>query len=433
MKEALGLNKQRLVLLALLTVSVVSFGALSARLWLLKPADAVTVTPLPATEYDPAVWGQYYPLQYQSYQKNSETAASPTGYNGSINYEKAERQSELYTNFAGNPFSKDYTEDRGHLYALEDLSRSKRIGPTSKGACITCKTPQVEAFYQESGWGYAAKPLSELLGRTKHPVTCANCHDPATMNLRVLNPAFIEALERRGIDIKKASRNEMRSYVCGQCHAEYYFAPGTTQVVFPWDKGLTPQEMYEYYSAAPQGFTGDWVHPDSQAAILKAQHPDFEEWQNGTHGKFGVSCADCHMPYLRSGGKKYSSHWMTSPLRTVEQSCRPCHEQGSEQLYQQVKATQDNTWMLQRRAGLLVARAHAAIKKAATVPTVNPTELAQARELVRKAQWHWDYVAAANSQGFHNAVQELHTLGQAIDYANQAVEAANRAAGTNQL
>lgn len=427
------MNKTKKFLVAFLGMIVLLFCFIVLRSWAFQPPAMLKVTPIAPGEYDPAVWGNSYPLEYRSYQKNLEMAPSSTGYNGSINYQKSERQPEIYTNFKGYPFSKDYTEDRGHLYALEDLSQSKRIGPTSKGACITCKTPAIEQFYSEMGWEYANKPLTELIDLSKHPVSCANCHDPETMNLRVINPAFIEAMQRQGVDVTKASQDEMRSYVCGQCHGEYYFVPGTSQVVFPWDQGYTPQEMYQYYAGKPNGFTGDWIHPDSQAPILKAQHPDFEEWSNGTHGKFGVSCADCHMPYMREGGKKYSSHWMTSPLRTVEQSCFPCHTEKRDQLYNQVKASQDNTWQLQRTAGMLVARAHGAIKKATDTPNANQVELDRARELVRQAQWYWDYVAAANSQGFHNSVQELHTIGQSIELANQAIDAANRAAGTNAL
>lgn len=427
------MNRTQKFLAVFVGALVLFFVFVIVRVWALKPTNTVKLTPIPAGEYDPAVWGTYYPLEYKSYLKNREMAPSPTGYNGSENYQKAERQPEIYINFKGNPFSKDYTEDRGHPYALEDLEKSKRIGPTSKGACITCKTPSIEQFYNETGWSYANQSLTELMEKSKHPVSCANCHDPETMNLRVINPAFIEAMARRGVDVTKATREEMRSYVCGQCHSEYYFAPGTNQVIFPWDKGFTPQEMYEYYAAQPNGFTQDFIHPDSQVPVLKAQHPDFEEASNGVHGKFGVSCADCHMPYMREAGKKYTSHWVTSPLRNVEDSCFPCHNQGRSQLYNQVKAIQDNTWQLQRTAGMVVARGHQAIQKAAAVPNANGAELDNARELLRRAQWYWDYVAAANSQGFHNSVQELNTLGQSIDYANQAIDAANRAAGTNVL
>ncbi len=414
-------------LAAFAIVLVLFFGLVIFRVWGAKPPSTMKVTPLPQGEYDPAVWGKAYPLEYQSYQRNLETAPSPTGYGGSVKYQKAERQTEIYTNFKGNPFSKDYTEDRGHLYALDDLRESKRISPASKGACITCKTPFLEKFFQDMGWGYAAAPLNDLMAQAKFPVGCANCHDPQTLALRVINPAFAEAMQRRGIDLSKATREEMRSYVCAQCHAEYYFAPNTYQVVFPWDKGLTPQQMYEYYAAKPNGFAYDFLQDDSKVPVLKAQHPDYEEWQNGIHGKFGVSCADCHMPYIRKGGRKYSSHWMSSPLKQLNDACGKCHNQEQEKLFDQVKAIQDNVWQLQRTAGLTVEQAHKAIAAAAAKPGANQSELANARELTRKAQWYWDYVAAANSQGFHNQTQELHTLGLSIDLAHQAIDAANRA------
>ncbi len=420
-------------LIALLSVFILFFGFVVIRVWALKPPSAVKLTPIPVGEYDPAVWGKAYPLAYAGYQKNLEMASSPTGYGGSMKMQKSEMQPELFTNFKGNPFSKDYTEDRGHPYALEDLRESKRIGPTSKGACITCKTPYIEQFYKESGWGFANEPLANLIEKSKHPVSCANCHDPETMNLRVINPSFIEAMQRKGIDVSKADRQEMRSYVCGQCHSEYYFEPGTTRVVHPWDKGVTPQEMYEYYATKPSGFAQDFLQTDSKTPVLKAQHPDFEEWQNGTHAKFGVSCSDCHMPYMRQNGQKYTSHWVTSPLKTIEASCSPCHKEGQEQLYNQVKGVQDNVWQLQHAAGMNVARAHEIIAKAEGMPKVDQIKLANARELLRKGQWYWDYVAAANSMGFHNSTQELHTLGQSIDLSHQAIDAANQAVGNQQL
>ena len=428
------MSKKQKFLIAFLGITVLLFGAIVFRVWGAKPPTAMKVNPIPVgSEYDPAAWATYYPLEYKSWQKNSEMAPSPTGYGGGVKEQKSIKQTALPHNFKGYPFEKDYTEDRGHTYAMEDLRTSERIGPKSKGACITCKTPYLEQFYKEMGWEYANKPLAELIEKAKHEISCANCHDPQTMALRVINPGFIEAQAKRGIDVTKASREEMRSFVCGQCHAEYHFAPNTAQVVFPWEKGLTPSAMYEYYATKPNGFAGDWQHPDSGAMMLKAQHPDFEEWQNGTHGKAGVSCADCHMPYMREQGRKYTSHWITSPLKHLDEACTTCHNQGKDWLMERVKTTQDNVWQLQHTAELKVSRAHDAIKKAAAVANVNQTELAVAREYVRKAQWYWDYVAASNSMGFHNSVQELNTLGQAIDFSALAIEAANRAANTNTL
>lgn len=419
-------------LIALLSVVFIFVGFVVVRVGV-KPISTVKAAQVPPGEYDPAVWGKAYPLQYESYKKMSETSPSPTGYGGSVNVQKSDMQPELFANFKGMPFSKDYSEDRGHIYAVGDLLNSKRIGPASKGACITCKTPYIEQFYQESGWGYANKPLAELLEKSKHPVSCGNCHDSATMNLRVINPAFIEAQARKGIDMSKATREEMRTYVCAQCHSEYYMEPGTNKVIFPWDKGVKPEEMYDYYAEKPNKFVQDWQHPDSKAPMLKAQHPDYETFSTGTHAKAGVTCADCHMPYMRKDGQKYTSHFITSPLKTLEASCSSCHTQGTAWLSERVKTIQDQTWQLQHTAGLTVAKAHEAIKKASEMPNVNQDELTKARELVRHAQWLWDIVAAENSMGFHNPDQIMTTLGQANELGHQAVETANRAAGINIL
>ena len=119
---------------------------------------------------------------------------------------------------------------------------------------MTCKTAYLSDIYKEMGWKYAKTPIGELFPKMKHPIVCANCHDPATMKLRVINPAFIEALQRRGMDIQKATREDMRSYVCGQCHSEYYFEPESKKVVFPWDKGFHPEQMYAYYDGKPGRF-----------------------------------------------------------------------------------------------------------------------------------------------------------------------------------
>ena len=51
------------------------------------------------------------------------------------------------------------------------------------------------------------------------------------------------------------------------------------------------------------------------------------------------------------------------------------------------------------------------IGKAGKAHKINKSELDKVRELVRNAQWFWDYIAAENSMGFHNPDQALNTLG----------------------
>ncbi len=392
-----------------------------------QPQTAMKIAAIPEGEYDPAVWGKYYPLEYKSYLRNKEMAASPTGFGGSEKVQKSVQEPAILVNFKGMPFSVDYAEERGHVYALEDLKETKRINQTTPGACMTCKTAHLADLFREKGWDYAKTPLFDLLPQLKHPIVCANCHDPKTMNLRVINPAFIEAMEQRGIDVKKASREEMRSYVCGQCHVEYYFVPANKKVVLPWANGLHPEKIYDYYSDVPNGFAMDWKHPDSEARMLKAQHPEFEVWSGGVHAGSGVSCADCHMPYMKVGGQKYTSHWVTSPMKHGKEACRTCHTQSEEWLLERVKTTQASVWDMQKTAGQTVAKAHQAVGRASKAAAANRAELDKARELVRKAQWYWDFVAAENSMGFHNPTMILNTLGRSIDLAHQAIATAQRA------
>lgn len=423
------MKSKNIILKVLLGILLIIVIIVLIRVFLLSPDSTVKLATIADTEYDPAVWGRQYPLEYNSYLKNKETALSPTGFGGSVNDQKSIKEPEILVNFKGMAFSKDYTEDRGHPYSLEDFKASKRVTPSTLGSCMTCKTPNLRDIYKDMGWNYAKTPLNDLLPGIKYPISCANCHDPKTMKLHVINPAFIEAMQRRGVDVAKASREDMRSYVCGQCHAEYYLEPESKRVVFPWDKGLKPQEIYAYYKGIPSGFDSDWQHPDSGAKMLKAQHPDYELFTEGVHGKSGVSCADCHMPYMREGGRKYTSHWVTSPMKHVQASCRTCHTQDEKWLLERVKTTQNNVSQLQRIAGQTIASAHETLGKAAVSARINKDELEKARELLRNAQWYWDFVAAENSMGFHNPDQALNTLGKSIDLAHQATVRANRTAG----
>lgn len=363
--EGSKLKSKNIFLNILLGIVLMIVAVILVRVFLWAPETKVQLAAIPDQEYDPALWGKHYPLEYNSYLKNKEMAPSPTGFGGSVKDQKSLKEPEILVNFKGMAFSKDYTEDRGHPYAMEDLKESKRVTPATVGSCMTCKTPHLRDIYKDMGWKYAKTPLAELLPRIKHPISCANCHDPGTMKLRVLNPAFIDAMQKRGIDVVKAPRGNMRSYVCGQCHAEYYFKPDDKRVTFPWDKGLKPQDMYAYYKDIPFGFDMDWLHPDSQAKMLKAQHPDFELFSEGVHGRSGVSCADCHMPYMREGGRKYSSHWLTSPMKHIQASCRTCHTQHEKWLVDRVRTVQNKVFQLQRIAGQTIARAHTVIGKAA--------------------------------------------------------------------
>ena len=227
-----------------------------------------------------------------------------------------------------------------------------------------------------------------------------------------------------------ATRQEMRSFVCGQCHVEYYCGPKAT-LFFPWNNGLKVEEIETYYdnykfSDGHRFF--DWKHADTGAEVLKAQHPEFELWSQGIHARSGVACADCHMPYKREGAIKISDHWVRSPLLNVNNSCQVCHHFSEDEMKARVASIQDRNHALLLRAEdatvALIESIAAAIKSGAT-----DAQLADARELQRKAQWRVDFINAENSMGFHAPQEAARILGEAIDYARQGQLETARLAG----
>lgn len=378
--------------------------------------------PVGEDETDPKVWGENFPFEYDTYKK-TEINEGQTFYGGSENYQKLDKYPNLKILFAGNPFSKDYREERGHYWAITDVKETQRRNDKTPNTCISCKSSNVLVDVKKMGAENFYKAMFNDVGaHYDKSIGCLDCHDPKTMELRVSRPAFIEAMQRRGIDVTKASRQEMRSYVCGQCHVEYYFKGDGKYLVFPWDKGLQVDSIESYYDE--YGFK-DWVHETSGAPMLKMQHPEFETWSTGIHAKSGVSCADCHMPYVKNGSVKVTDHWIRSPLKNVNNACQTCHKWSEQELTNRVKTIQDRTYETMYRTELAIIDAINAIKKAKDNGATDE-QLAEARKLHRRAQMRWDFVAAENSMGFHSPQETLKTLGAAIDYARQSQLEAER-------
>jgi len=360
-----------------------------------------------------------HPLQTASFRKGT-MAPSPTGYGGGEPFDRLERYPELPYLYAGSAFAKEYKEDRPHVYSWEDLLASKRVTEKTPGSCITCKTPAVGKIFAEQGWDYAKKKMPEFAAMNLGPVGCGSCHDPETLRLKVVQPAFREAMKARGVDVDAATHREMKTYVCAQCHSEYFFEPGTDRVIHPWGEGLSAAEAYGYYAKKPSGFEGDYVHPESKTRLLKAQHPDYEEYSAGIHAGAGVACADCHMPKQVSGGKKYSSHDIGSPLRTVESSCLFCHKgKTKDWMIERAKRIQDSTAEVQKACGEALVEAHKAVAEAAA-RGANAEALAKEHGRLRRAQWLWDWTASANSMGFHDSTGTLRNLSEALALAKDA-------------
>jgi len=384
---------------------------------------------------DPEVWGKNFPRQYDSYKRTVDTVRTRHG--GSEAFQKLDTEPALRRIFAGYAFSIDYREERGHAYMLIDQEETKRVTERPQpGACLHCHASVVPA-YRKVGNGdimkgfeeVCAMPYGEANALVDHPIACIDCHDPKTMDLRVTRPGFLNGIkalrESQGIKDydpnKQATRQEMRSYVCGQCHVEYYFKGDRKTLTYPWSKGITVEQVQDYYDEI--GFR-DWVHAETGANVLKAQHPEFELWNQGIHAKSGVACADCHMPYMRDGAVKISDHQVRSPVLNIARACQTCHPQAEEELFERIETIQDKTRSLLDRTEAALLDLFDAIKSAKQ-RGVPEQSLKAAQELHRKAQFRFDFVAAENSMGFHAPQESSRILAEAIDYARQGQIAAN--------
>ena len=373
------------------------------------------VSPIPEWEPDNAVWGENFPRQYESYMLTADTSFR-SKYAGSKMIDYLEQYPELVVMWAGYPFSRDYNQGRGHYYAVTDVRNTLRTTGPMPATCWTCKSTDVPRLMNEMGVAeFYAGTLMDLGHEVQNHIGCQDCHEPNTMNLRITRPALAEAFARQGIDIEKATHQEMRSLVCAQCHVEYYFGENN-YLIFPWDKGYSADEMEAYKDSVQHT---DWVHSLSKAPMIKAQHPDYELYKTGIHAQRGVSCADCHMPYKREGGIKFTDHHITSPLQNIEATCQVCHRESEATLLANVYDRQDKISELRRIVEVNLARLHIEAKHAWDAGATEE-EMKDVLQLIRHAQWRWDWVAAANGYGIHSPNEALRVLGTSIQKSQEA-------------
>lgn len=384
------------------------------------PLKIVDVAP---GELDPAVWGKNFPRHYDSFMKTQDSTIS-TPYGGSVPYSKLERYPAMVRIWAGYAFSVDHNEERGHYYAQIDQANTQRVQIVDQpGACINCHSANAVPLIAEMGWEeFNHTPYNELKDQLHYGSSCADCHDPETMELRITRPAFVNAMTERGVDLSQATRQEMRTYVCAQCHVEYYFKGDDKVLTFPWSQGYTIDDIEAHYDG--YGFK-DWTHKETNAPMIKIQHPEFEMWTTGLHAKSGVACADCHMPYVREGGLKVSDHWLRSPLTNVNNACQTCHRQDEAALVERINTIQDRTAGLLRDTEEALIDAIDAIVAAQDAGATDE-QLANARNLHRRASMRWDFVSSENSTGFHSPQESARILAEAINYARQAQLEAER-------
>ena len=381
-------------------------------------------TPMEGIVSENSKFASDFPREYETWKQTADTTFK-SEFNSSQAVDVLAQRPNMVILWAGYSFSWDYATPRGHQHAVEDVRRTLRTGAPGvtegkqpqPGTCWTCKGPDVPRVMKEQGLANFYKaPWSKWGDQIMNNVGCSDCHDSKTMDLKPARPALYEAWQRVGKDVNKATHQEMRSLVCAQCHTEYYFKGDGQYLTFPQDSGITVEAMEKYYDAMNYK---DYTHALSRAPILKAQHPGYEIHQMGIHGQRGVSCADCHMPYMSKGGVKYTDHHIMSPLANIERTCQTCHRQSAETLRQNVYERQRKCNEIRNRVENELATAHIEAKfawdKGATEAEMKPV-----LDLLRKSQWRWDFAVASHGAAFHAPQEIMRILSHSLDFANQA-------------
>ena len=400
------------------------------------------VVTLTDTTSDPAEWGKNFPQQYDSYRRTVDmvytryggseaTPRTPTAIDprAVVSQSRLTEDPRLREMWAGYAFAQDFREERGHAYMLDDQVFTERQQVAKQpGTCLHCHA-SMYVPYMRAGNGDLIKgfealnplPYAEARKHVQHPVACIDCHDPESMQLRVTRPGFLEGIRAlkasegiRDYDVNSmATRQEMRTFVCGQCHVEYYFKGAEKRLTYPWSRGLRVDSMLAYYEADGHA---DWTHARSGARVLKAQHPEFEMYSQGIHARSGVACADCHMPYERTGALKVSDHHVRSPLLNINRACQTCHKMSEDELRQRVHTIQDRTFEMRNIAIDALLDLVRGIEAAGARDSASPA-VAKARRYQKAAQFYADFVEAEKSMGFHADQEAVRILGNSVNFS----------------
>ncbi|WP_281648392.1 ammonia-forming cytochrome c nitrite reductase [Parendozoicomonas sp. Alg238-R29] len=398
------------VLAALLTTGVLASGLVSAG----EIGDAKN-----------ASYKEGFPRQHASWESTKEMDFK-SKHLGNKMEDMLEKDPRLVVLWAGYGFSKDYNAPRGHMYAITDMHNTLRTGapkePTDgpmPNACWTCKSTDVTRLLNEQTRDefFTGKWITKG-PEIANPIGCIDCHDTTKedMPLKPGRPFMEDGLKSMGKDMAKMSTQDKKSAVCAQCHAEYYFSGKTKEVVFPWAKGIEGENIEKYYDEI--NFK-DWTHKLSKAPMLKAQHPGWEIWQKGVHGRNNVACVDCHMPKRSDKGITFTDHRVVSPLRDMQATCKSCHSQDEQYLLDVTYARQEQVEEIKLKAEDAIVRAHIEAK-AAWDAGAQEEEMQTALTLIRHAQWRWDYSIASHGASFHAPEEVLRLLGSALEKAGEA-------------
>ncbi len=408
-----------------------------------KNADPIKIAEVKPGEYEPKEWAKNWPLEHEGWEATANPTPAGKSYykkgwdsDGKI-YDKLSEFPYMPLLFSGWGFGIEYNEPRGHMWMLADVLDVDPSRRKAGGACLTCKTPYAQELQAKHGKDYFSKPFDEVhalipKNHRELGVACISCHDESDASLRIKNEfTLTRALKDMGVDTGKLTTQDLRSLVCAQCHVTYVVRKDKEMksdlVFFPWQNSkygrISIEDIIKKIKSDPAHL--EWTQAVTGFKLGFVRHPEFELFSNGsTHWKAGVACADCHMPYTRSGSKKISDHRVMSPLKKDMKACIQCHTEGAEWLKERVKSIQDRTASLQLRAGYATAAAAKLFERANNAAKsgrrLDQALYAQARDYYEEAFYRVTFIGAENSMGFHNPPETLRVLGDAAYFAGKS-------------
>lgn len=351
-------------------------------------------------------WEETYPEVVASYHANSDN---------SYRIDYLEEDPYLVNVYEGFGFAKDYTSAIGHTYTLEDVKNTER--PHALANCLTCKTADFTKLVNDMGVEAYKYDFDETWAKMNESVGCYSCHENQPGEMVVTHSYVTTQLGDQMQDIDATVLS------CGQCHIEYYFDPETKETLMPYHsvEEMGPEAILAYYDE--MGFS-DWTQESTGTGLLKAQHPEFETYMNGSiHAKMGVSCADCHMAKMTSDdGVEYTSHKWESPLENevLTESCAACHKDVD--IAEKVKAIQEEVIAREKEVGENLSGLKTALAEAVAGGEYTEEQLDEIRYKYRAAQWYWDYCYVENSEGAHNSALSKNCLNMADEIIAEAME-----------
>ncbi|MBG6248340.1 ammonia-forming nitrite reductase cytochrome c552 subunit [Candidatus Symbiopectobacterium endolongispinus] len=409
-----------------ISMLIPSLWGMVASLFLLFPVHEEEAAPAKApaaVEARNDTFTQKHPDQYNSWKATSEQ---------SERHNALAEDPNMVILWAGYPFSRDYNKPRGHAFALTDVRETLRTGAPKNAedgplpmACWSYKSPDVARLIQQEGEdGYFKGKWARGGLEIVNDLDCADCHNTASPEfaqgksvLTLSRPYAARGMASIGKSFEKAGRFDQQAMVCGQCHVEYYFSGKDKAVKLPWDNGTKVEDMEKYYDAIA---FSDWTNSLSRAPMIKAQHPEYETWSAGIHGKNNVTCIDCHMPKVKNAkGKLYTDHKIGNPFDSYEQTCTNCHTQDKASMQGIMAERKAAIRSLKLKAEEQLVHAHFEAK-AAWDAGATEAEMQPILTDIRHAQRRWDLAIASHGIHMHAPDEGLRMLGTSLDKAADA-------------